>query len=54
MAAVGGFPEANVGISQNPLARLRPDADKGIIGSLQNECRHGDAVAAAFAPEERA
>src|ERR1700674_1463999 len=44
MAAVFGFEEGNIRIGQNFLSRLRKDADKRVVGRVQNESGDGDAI----------
>src|SRR6266478_1629870 len=44
MAAVFGFEESDIRIRQDFLPSLGKDADKGVIGRVQNEGGHGDAI----------
>lgn len=44
MAAILGLDEGDVGIGKNLLPRFRQNADEGIIGRMQDQSRHGDAI----------
>src|SRR5205085_5833718 len=44
MAAIFGFEEGNVRIGQDFLPRLGKDADKRVVGRVQNEGGDGDAI----------
>src|SRR5207245_470213 len=44
MAAVFGFEESDIRIRKDFLPSLGKDANKGVIGRVQNEGGHGDAI----------
>src|SRR6202011_225411 len=44
MSAIFGFEEPDVAIAQNLLAGRGENSDKRIVGGMQNESRHGNAI----------
>jgi len=44
MAAILGFEEDNIRIGENFPSRLRKNADKRVVGRVQNESGDGDAI----------